>query len=270
MKTRYVHCLCIFSFLTLSCNSGEFSDHEAIVVSSEIIAHRGFQLNSPENSLESVQAALDAGYSSIEIDVHQTADQQLIIMHDFTLDRTTGLGGRISEIQFSEIEKYNTQNAAHIPTLKEVLDIVSGRAKLIVELKAGSSVYPGIEMNVLKEIMDYGFPHKIAIHSFSDEVLFKFHELDEGIELHKLLMNYYPSINLMIDEGIHFVDIKSYDFVSTFSMNHLFIDEDIVKYLKTMDKKVNVWNLNDASKAEKLDQMGIDGIITDCPEKFRN
>ncbi len=104
-----------------------------------IYAHRGLhdlQLGVPENSLAAIQRALDNGYGS-EFDVHLAADGSMVVIHDNDVRRVTGGEGRVSEMtreQIDQLRLYDTDEK--IPSLQEVLDLVDGKAPLVVELKA--------------------------------------------------------------------------------------------------------------------------------------
>ena len=103
-------------------------------------AHRGLHKKDksiPENSLGAFQAAVDAGYG-IELDVHLTADEQLVVFHDDTLKRVCGVEGRTDDqtlAQLRQLRLYNTEYT--IPTFDEVLDVLGGKVPLILEIKRG-------------------------------------------------------------------------------------------------------------------------------------
>lgn len=100
-------------------------------------AHRGLHGNDvPENSLDAFRRARDAGYGS-ELDVHLLADGNLAVIHDHKLDRTTGVTGVIEDLTAKELKNYKLQGTDEtIPLFSDVLNLYSGAAPLIVELKA--------------------------------------------------------------------------------------------------------------------------------------
>lgn len=105
-----------------------------------VCAHRGFTRNAPENSLQAVLAALETGFKAVEIDVRHTKDEELVLMHDETVDRTTNGGGRVDEFSRAEIEKISLVQRgkpfAGIPTLHEVLQSAGGRTTIYVDMKS--------------------------------------------------------------------------------------------------------------------------------------
>ena len=98
-----------------------------------VIAHRGDWRNFPENSLEAIESAIQMGVDIVELDVHRTADGELVVCHDKTIDRTTNGKGKINELTLEYIKSRNLR-AGHkvvtrfkMPTLEEALDVCNGR-----------------------------------------------------------------------------------------------------------------------------------------------
>lgn len=104
-----------------------------------IYAHRGLhdlELGVPENSLAAIQRALDHGYGS-EFDVHLAADGSMVVIHDDDVHRVTGGTGKVSEMTREQIDQLCLHGTEEkIPSLQDVLDLVNGKAPLVVELKA--------------------------------------------------------------------------------------------------------------------------------------
>lgn len=103
-------------------------------------AHRGLHKKDkslPENSLGAFQAAVDAGYG-IELDVHLTADDQLVVFHDDTLKRVCGVEGRTDDQTLAKLRQLRLHGTEYtIPTLDEALDVLAGKVPLILEIKRG-------------------------------------------------------------------------------------------------------------------------------------
>lgn len=99
------------------------------------IGHRGAKGHVAENTLESIQKAFDLGVDMVEIDVHRCKSGELVVIHDFTLDRTTNGSGEITKFSLQELKKLKVENQFEIPLLTEVLDAISGKCQLNIELK---------------------------------------------------------------------------------------------------------------------------------------
>jgi len=99
------------------------------------MGHRGAKGYVAENTIESIKKALDFGVDGIEIDVHLCASGELVVFHDFTLDRMTNATGEVSKLSLSELKQLKVNNKFLIPTLVEVLDAIDKKCLLNIELK---------------------------------------------------------------------------------------------------------------------------------------
>ena len=155
-------------------------------------AHRGLHDNLwgiPENSLPAFQAAVDKGYG-IELDVHITADHQLIVHHDDTLYRRCRVERAIKDMTLEEIRQYTLLNTDEkIPTLKEVLDLVNGKVPLLIELKSESH-----NCNTLCRIFNHAmrtYSGKYIIESFNPLALRWFKKNEPSILRGQLSCNFF-------------------------------------------------------------------------------
>lgn len=116
---------------------------EPIVSSQPVfIGHRGARFEAPENTLPGFRYAMDIGIRALEFDVHLTADEQLAIIHDDTVDRTTNGTGKVADLTLAEIQVLDARSifpdwpeACFVPTLAQVLDTVASVPDLIIEIK---------------------------------------------------------------------------------------------------------------------------------------
>ncbi len=100
-----------------------------------IIGHRGAPAEAPENTLASFRRALKLGVAAVELDVQLTKDGRLAVIHDETLDRTTNGRGPVRDFTLAELKQLDAGQGETIPALEEVLEVVRGRAHLLVEMK---------------------------------------------------------------------------------------------------------------------------------------
>ena len=117
-----------------------------------IIGHRGVPDEAPENTLKSFALAISQGTDLLEMDLHLSADKQLVVIHDDSVDRTTNGTGRVDQLSLKELLALDAgcwMGADALwrktPTLSNVLDLSANRVGLVVELKHGSGRYPNIE-----------------------------------------------------------------------------------------------------------------------------
>lgn len=149
-----------------------------IIANTPVIAHRGcWGRKLPENSFAAIEKAIDKGYP-VELDVHLTADNSIIVFHDHSLTRMCKARGIVEEMNSSELTQYKLHASEHtIPTLAQVLKMTHGRAALFIELKCrnngqqladalldllkdyeGDIVFVGFEHEWLKYLQSHGYP----------------------------------------------------------------------------------------------------------------
>lgn len=230
----------------------------------KIIAHRGFSGIAPENTLFSFQKAIECGAGYFELDVHKTKDDSIVVIHDASVDRTSSnnMKGDIAEMTYSEItavrvgyskefgDKYKNEK---IPTLREALQLAKGKIKVCIEIK----VY-GVEKEVLKIVNDLGVNDDVIIFSFYYPVLDRIRELDKNIPILFLVNN---------------ADIEIIDSAKVIRSNALGIGNGTTVTREFLDIAHNngievwIWTVNDEDEMQKLIDIGIDGLITNYPDK---
>ena len=148
-----------------------------------VIAHRGNSAHCPENTLASFRSALEIGALFVELDVQLTADGQVVVLHDPTVDRTTDGHGPIASLSLSEARSLSAGYPARfgsafaterIPTLREALELVRDRARVMIEIKpdaVGAHVDDGIEEQTLRIVRECGAAENVAILSFDRRAL---------------------------------------------------------------------------------------------------
>ena len=104
-----------------------------------VIGHRGAAGHAPENTLPSIERALELGADAVEIDIHLVGEK-LLVIHDDSVDRTTNGHGGLTELRLDAIRSLDAGGGAQIPFLEEVLELVRGRARLVIEIKARAAV----------------------------------------------------------------------------------------------------------------------------------
>ena len=236
-----------------SCNHINDSDQRQLSPELIITGHRGAAGISPENSLEGINIALSLKADRIEVDVHQTRDRVVVLMHDKTIDRTTAGSGEVKTYSFEELSAFGLKENQQIPSLEQAIQKVNGRSVLLIEIKEGGDYYPGIEASVVELIRKYEASDWCIIQSFKDEILQKVHELDASIPLHKLMVTAW------------FYDLEERPYIKEFSVHHSFISSRLIRKVHALGKKINAWTVNDREKMEDLARKGVDGIITDFP-----
>ncbi len=153
-----------------------------------IIGHRGAPLEAPENTLSSLELAIRQGADLNEIDLHLSADGQLVVIHDDSVDRTTNGRGQVGDLLFSELRALDAGSwmgpqyrGERIPTLNEALELTAGRAGLVLELKHGSDRYPDIECLLARTLAAAGRREDVIVMSRSREAIRRINSLSPDI-----------------------------------------------------------------------------------------
>lgn len=227
-----------------------------------ITSHRGAAAFAPENTLLSVQKALEAGAKRIEIDVRMTADTILVLMHDKKINRTTDCKGKVCEKKYSEIEKCNAGFDQEIPALGDVLALVSGKAELVIDIKQGGALY---EKELISEIEKYKASSWCILSSFKINVLRRIHKIDSVLTFHRSLLVKLPFIPVFIKTGIFIGGIKRNDFISEYNCYYSFISRHLIEKLHRKNKKINAWTIDKKSKCLRVIEKGVDGIVSNNP-----
>ena len=209
--------------------------------------HRGYAKNYPENTLLSFERAIEAGVDGIELDIRQTKDKVLIVMHDISLDRTTNGSGNVSDHEYEYIKSLFTKDRFQkVPTLKQVLELAEREnVKVIVDIKDDNEI--GI-LNTLKSVLDDSDLDNITLGVWNEEFVNQLRILFPGKQKSFISEKYNPQI-----------------IFSNFSLDYHNIDQSIITDIHSANKTVYAWTVNDAKTIFRLANWKIDGIITDDP-----
>ncbi|WP_312109348.1 glycerophosphodiester phosphodiesterase [Brevibacillus reuszeri] len=153
------------------------------------MAHRGWSGKAPENTLAAIRLALsEPGISAMEIDVQLSRDGVPVLIHDFTLERTTIGSGLVMDHTLEELRALDAGSwfgeefsDERIPTLEEALLAVKGRLTLNIELKATSDMYPGIAEKVLELLEKHDMKQEVYITSFDHDLIRQVRQLDQEV-----------------------------------------------------------------------------------------
>lgn len=222
-----------------------------------IIAHRGASGAAPENTLASFRAALETGATALELDVHRTADGEIVVIHDATVDRTTDGAGRVSEMTLDAIRRLDAGSwrgpefaGERVPTLAEVCRLARGRAFLFVELKAD-----GIADDVLDRLTAEGMDGQSILISFSAGNLRRAKELRSDV-----------ATGLLTTEGSDARRLAELD-ADALCLHYRAATEDLARSLHADDRLLMVWTVNEPDEIRRMAALGADFIATDYPDR---
>ncbi len=222
------------------------------------IGHRGAKGHLAENTLESIQKALDFGVDAIEIDAHRCKTGELVIIHDFTLDRTTNGSGEIAKKSLAELQALKIENKFRIPLLTEVLDLIEGKCAINIELK-GLNTATATSKILKKYIAERNWKYEdFIVSSFQKNELFQMRKLDENVPLGILS-------KASVTEAIELGKLLN---ASAIHPALGIITRDNVKASHEAGFKVNVWTVNEPEHIARMQEFGVDGIISDFPDRL--
>ena len=214
-----------------------------------IIGHRGAAALEPENTLLSIERAMDIGVDAVEIDVHLSKDKELVVIHDATVDRTTNGTGPVSSYTVQEIKRLDAGKGEAIPTLQEVIDLIGKRVMLVIELKE-----EGTERAVVDLIIRNNLCDKACVISFRHRLVKTVKEMDSRIKTGVLL------VGSPVDACI-----ATQASADALVMKYSFVDREFVKIAHKKGLKVFIWNIDDQDFLKPYVDMGVDAIGTNDP-----
>ncbi len=232
------------------------------------VAHRGFSSSAPENTIAAFEKALQAGANMIELDVMLTADQQVIVFHDYRLGRTTNSTGLVKRLPASRIVSLDAGSwfgkeykSEKVPLLDEVLELAKGRARLNIELKHRRRNGVSVLVDAcIKTVERHRMTDQAIFSSFNLEALHILHYRSPGLKfapLYRHNLNPTPR-SFPIRYGAQAV-----------VLNHLFLNRSTVERFHNIGIIVFVYTVNGSRRIERMIRMGVDGVISDNPAAVR-
>lgn len=217
-----------------------------------VIAHRGFSARYPENTLPAICAALDLGVDFVEIDVQETRDGEIVVFHDYRLNRLCGVRGRLRNKSLAELRKLNPA----IPTLAEALRACRGRSRLLIEIKRAEPV------KVAALIEKFGMEREVIVFSLSIQRLKTLATAYRHIPRFGLVARHLRS---------RISDLKSSVSVQGLGLSRrLVTSRAVVERIHSHGWKLFVWTVNREAEMQRLAEWGVDGLITNHPDRTKS
>lgn len=232
------------------------------------IAHRGFSGSYPENTMLAFKKAVEAGCDGIETDLHMTKDGVIVLCHDETIDRTTNGNGFIHEYTYKELcefdagIKYGAQFCGEkVPSIDEFLDYVKLKDIIVnFELKNNIIIYKELEKKVIDKIYEFNIEKNVILSSFNHYSMIRVKEIDSSIKTGLL----YEATIYKVHEYAKLVGADALHPFYAAIMN-----ENTIQDIKKKKIMINAYTVNEEKHMKKLIDLGIDGIITNYPDKLK-
>ena len=221
------------------------------------IGHRGAMGHETENTIASVEKALELNVDMIEIDVFVIKSGELVVFHDEILDRLTDTSGSIEDFSWEELQKVVVKGNHHIPTLAEVIETINQKVPLNIELKGKNTAKPTFEL--LQTFYKKGWKKDdFVISSFLWEELETFRKLDEEIAI-AVLTEENPLEAIAMGKKLKAVAINPWWKTLT---------KENVKQLHEEGFKIYTYTVNEPDDIKTVSELGVDGIFCNFPERL--
>lgn len=225
----------------------------------EIAAHRAGTTFTPENTIPALNYAINVKAAYAEIDVQQSKDGQLYILHDTNFNRTAGINKNVWDVSSDEINTYDVGSyydlqfkGTHVPTLEEMIRTANHKIKLMIELKKNGHE-DHLEEKTIALIKKHHFEDQCVIASMDLDILKTVKELDSQLKT-------------VYIAPVVFGNFYNLDFVDIFSVESTFVNKKMIDRLHEHNKLIFAWTVNKDSEMKRLLSMDLDGLVTDNPE----
>ncbi|WP_062050166.1 glycerophosphodiester phosphodiesterase family protein [Bacillus sp. JCM 19034] len=256
---RSIKCTIVALLIVLSFEQSQAASHVSF------FAHRGASTFAPENTIEAFQQALEHGTDYIELDVQLTKDEQLVVIHDETVDRTTNGVGNVNDYTLAELKEldagswFNERYANEkIPALKEIFELFGSQVHYCIEIKGDAHSLDTVT-NLHQMIKDYQLSDYVMIQSFDENILRLFH--NQRVQ--------YPLIQIISRPKNGVGSKKQLDQILEYAdgvcLNGRYTTNSFVKQARKRGLMVHIYTLNEKQEIERWMNAGATGIITDNP-----
>jgi len=247
-------------------------------VNMKLIAHRGSSEYFPENTIAAFDHALELGFNFLELDIHLTLDNVLIVMHDSEVDRTSDGSGPINQMSLQQIKNLDAgswfegpvvlNEIQRVPTLEEILQRYSNQAHIHIEIKSGEDILPSI---LHKMLLDTNWISEGVISNPSNVPGVSILSFDQDQLIRTKAVMPEVSHGLLVveatDRDIEFCSLNGFEglfpHVRTVSKNFIDMATDRGLY-------VGVWGVENKQDLEKVYSMGVHGVtVNDLIEASR-
>jgi glycerophosphoryl diester phosphodiesterase len=227
-----------------------------------VIAHRGASAYEPENTLRAFDLAIRQGAQMIELDLHVTCDNHVVVIHDPTLNHTTNLRGCVDRLSLAEIKRADAGKGERVPTLDETLDLTLGKVGLYLEIKDRRAALPTLRIIRARQCQS-----QVMLASFDIELMRRLGEEVRDIELGLILGN--ATFNPMVRWR------EAFPWLALRRVKHHVLCMQVelcYGYLasraKANGKKLYVWTADRENQFARMISIGVDGIVTNTPDRL--
>lgn len=227
-----------------------------------VIAHRGASAYQPENTLAAFALAIEQGAQMIELDLHRSRDNHVVVIHDETLDHTTNCKGRVDQLTLAEIKQANAGKGERVPTLDETLDLTLGKVRLYLEIKDPQAAAETLRIVRARRCQD-----DVMLASFDIELMRQLGDEVRDIELGVILGNETLNPIVRWREAFPWIALRRINY-QVLCMQVELCFGYLARQTKASGKRLYVWTADEDAQFAKMIERRVDGIVTNKPDRL--
>jgi len=226
-----------------------------------IISHRGNGNVYPENTIEACDEAIQQGAGALEVDIRLTADRQIVVFHDFRLERMLGYNKVMNEVTLKEIKDQSFINfplgtTVRVPTLFEFMEHFKNRVPVNLDVKTPFSVDPRYPRDIAQAISRFKGYDQFWVSAFNPLLLKAVKVFDPKVKA-GYLFERYPLVHRFIDRLF---------WLDAWHPHYAVADDHLVMKAQKQGKEIYLWTVNDPVNIKCRSSAGyVNGVITDNP-----
>jgi len=227
-----------------------------------IIAHRGASGYQPENTLRAFELAIEQRADMIELDLHATSDGEVVVIHDDDLSVTTDLKGSVSSLTRAHLFRADAGHGERIPTLRETLDLARGRIQLYLEIKDARAASGTVQL-----VREFKVEDEVLLASFDLELMRQVQAENKDLRIGLILgtESFDPLVRLR--EHFPWLALKGFKY-QVLSLHLNLCRAKTIAKAQESGKMVFAWTANDENTISRLIDLGVDGIVTNYPDRM--
>lgn len=222
------------------------------------IGHRGAMGYAPENTLKSIEKAIQLGVDMIEFDVQQCKTGELVVIHDLTVNRTTNGDGTVANLTLKELKALDAGEGESIPTLKEVLELINKKVAVNIELKGKGTAHKVGELIAFYVKEKNWDRDQFLVSSFDHQELQLF---KQGYPLNRIGVLIYHLPHDLAKIG---VTLRGY----SLNVSGHFLSKELVDDAHEKGLKLMVYTVNEPKDIDVCKAIGVDGIFSNYPDRL--
>jgi len=227
-----------------------------------IVGHRGSSRTAPENTVVAAKLAWEQGADAVEIDVHLSGDNQVVVIHDKGTKRTSGVDHLVRETDYATLKELDVgswKSAEYagegIPLLEDIISIIPEGRKLVVEIKSDKKIVPYIEKS-------------FSNHDKVDQLIFIAFDYETILAAKKAFpqnKSFWLSSSFKDDVRTVLSKVKN-DGLDGVDLNYRMVKPQLIEVANSLQLEVHTWTVNNPEKGKELKAMGVKSITTDIPD----